>query len=217
MFYIRSHRDRCSRERHRLFRRRRRQHQFQSRPCPRALQSRLAPLQNAFYSTREESDHGGSDPGTPDSDLDDAYYALCCAYCDELLPPSPSEELCFLQSALDAKSSMDGRNGLDASSNPFHRHICPIVTTLNYCIQHRFESKEVAILNNAVWSSVIPVDFRSLKARVQSLLPRLHTVVENPHDNEFYEDLKTAIQKTGSARALGIHGEHASLERTSAG
>ncbi|KZP31409.1 hypothetical protein FIBSPDRAFT_883202 [Athelia psychrophila] len=82
---------------------------------------------------------------------------------------------------------------------------------------HRFESKEVAILNNAVWSSVIPVDFRSLKARVQSLLPRLHTVVENPHDNEFYEDLKTAIQKTGSARALGIHGEHASLERTSAG
>lgn len=152
-----------------------------------------------------------------DSDLDDAYYALCCAYCDEPLPPSPSEELRFLQSILDAKSSKDGRNGLDMSPNPFHRHIRPIVTTLNYCVQHRFESKEVAILNNAVWSAAIPVEFHSLKARVKSLLPRLRTVVENPHDNEFYKDLEAAIKKTGSARALGIRGECASFERTSAG
>ena len=133
-----------------------------------------------------------------------------CMYCDELLPANPSQQLLDLQDDLDLRSVHDGVNGHDASLNPRHRFIQPIVQTIKYCQRHWFELTDYPrAANNTTWFGALPVDFDSLPSRVRALEPYLNEVYMNPFDNAFYEDL--------SGHGLGLAGEYASMSTTSAG
>lgn len=174
------------------------------------------PNSNSDYSSNSDPEEE-SYSSDSDTESNPVNYDMCCAYCDEPLPAAPSEELLMLKENLDAKSTLDGYDGRDASLNPHHRHIRPITATVSYCVQHRFEHKLVAMLRHATWAAAVPVNFTALKARVELLLPRLHTVTEQPWDNEFYVDLGTAISAAGTNNALGIAGEYASFRKTGTG
>lgn len=157
-----------------------------------------------------------------DSDMDadeneGRDWTMCCFYCDEELPIEPSKELIASGKILYAISQPDKQHtGKDASPNPHHRWVRPIVKTMGYCLRHRFETGNANILSRS-WAIALPVCFRSLPARVTSMIPILNHIYNFPMDSEFYSALMDRIRTLGENRALGIAGQYMSLGVASAG
>ena len=144
------------------------------------------------------------------NDEEDIDWSQHCNYCDEELPTCPSQILLDLQTHLDSRSVHDGANGHDASANPNHRYIRPIVETIEYCQRHRFELVGYPnAANNSTWFSAVPVNFDILPARLKALEPQLNQVYMNPFENIFYESL--AVHGTNTA------GEYVTMSTSSAG
>jgi hypothetical protein len=175
------------------------------------------------YGTFGEGDGGHENPFDLEKhehspEYDNAHWATCCAYCDELIVPQQSGKLLRLQEHLDSKSILDGTNGKDASRNPYHRYIRPITATTEYCAQHRFESTVIpAVLLKATWAAALPVDFDALPIRLEELKPMLDETVNSPFDNVFFRALCESVKGQGLTRTLGAEGEYLSFRKTSAG
>jgi hypothetical protein len=133
---------------------------------------------------------------------DDSSVALCC-FCDEPLPPVPSDELVDMLEALEDETWPD-----PSPSNPGHRDADSWRVYYEYCERHNFEVDDLPRAVQECWPRNI--DLALLHERILMLRQPLLAVMADIQQHHFFLDAKSLYDSMPS-NACGVKGEYAAF------
>lgn len=132
-----------------------------------------------------------------------------CQYCDQPFPLHPSPLLQAMLQRVQRKSYRDPR-----PANPLGLK-APLLTYINLCQRHRFETHQLPKAKANGWPT--DINFAAIPDRVIRLKSLLQQFIVNRETSPFWREVREEIEKEGTRKVTGIAGQFMAFEKSQPG